>query len=270
MITLDTALATLDEIAPLRLAADWDNVGLLVDPTGPDAPVRRVFLCIDLTEPVFEEALKAEADLIVAYHPVIFRGWKRLDRRDPQRRTVIEAIRRGVAIYSPHTAADSAPGGVCDWLLDAVGPVTGRSPLAPARDDADAGAGLGRRGVLARPATLAELVARIKDHLGLKHVRVAASPRHAAGAPITAVAVCPGAGGSLFEGVRDVDLLLSGELRHHDVLSRVAGGTSVVLTDHTHCERGWLPLLAAALEGRLGGGVEVRVSASDDDPLVID
>lgn len=269
MITLDAALAALDAIAPLRLAAGWDNVGLLVDPTGADTPVRRIFLCIDLTEPVFAEALEDGADLIVAYHPIIFGGWKRLDRRDGQRRSVIDAIRAGVAIYSPHTAADSAPGGVCDWLIDAVGPVTERAPIEPPPLDSDLGAGMGRQGTLIEPTPLAKLLPRIKRHLSLDHVRLAEAPGHGDGAPIHSVAVCPGAGGSLFAKVGDVDLLITGEMRHHDVLARVARGTSVVLTDHTNCERGWLPLLKLALESRLGGGVSVAVSARDRDPLAV-
>lgn len=271
MITLDAALAALDDIAPLRLAAPWDNVGLLVDPTGADTPVRRIFLCIDLTEPVFAEALEDGADLIVAYHPIIFGGFERLDRADGQRRTVIDAIREGIAVYSPHTAADSAPGGVCDWLLDAVGPVVERAAIEPPKLDGDAaaGAGLGRVGTLIEPAPLATLLPRVKKHLGLRHLRVAEAPGHGDGAPVSTVAVCPGAGGSLFEAVGDVDLLITGEMRHHDVLSRVARGTSVILTDHTNCERGWLRLLEVALENRLGGGVSVAVSARDRDPLAV-
>lgn len=274
MTTLDIALSALDAIAPLRLAAAWDNVGLLVDPTGGDTPVRRIFLCIDLTEPVFAEALEDGADLIVAYHPIIFGGLKRLDRLGGQRRTVIDAIRQGIAIYSPHTAADSAVGGVCDWLLDAVGPTAERAAIEPATEPGlepldTPVQGLGRRALLVEPAPLATLLPRIKKHLGLRHLRVAEAPGHADGAAIHSVAVCPGAGGSLFEKLGPVDLLITGELRHHDVLARVGRGTSVVLTDHTNCERGWLPLLQTALQVRLGRGVSVAISARDRDPLAV-
>jgi putative NIF3 family GTP cyclohydrolase 1 type 2 len=87
------------------------------------------------------------------------------------------------------------------------------------------------------------------------------------------VAVCPGAGGTLFadlpRGPKGPDLLLTGEMRHHDVLDRVASGTSVVLTDHTNCERGWLPILRSALLARLGNSVSVALSTVDRDPLRI-
>ena len=61
----------MDCIAPMRLAQDWDNVGLLAG--DPAASLRRALLCIDLTAAVVEEAVRARADLVMAYHPPIFR-----------------------------------------------------------------------------------------------------------------------------------------------------------------------------------------------------
>lgn len=267
MTTLDTVLGHLEALAPLSLAADWDNVGLLVEPVGREAPVRRVLLTIDLTAPVFAEALARSADLIVAYHPIIFGGWKRLDRGNAQRRTVIDALRSGIAIYCPHTALDAVPGGVCDWLIEAVGSVIERAPIEPSSSPAaPIGAGMGRIGALEAPTELDALIPRIKAHLGLEHLRVA-RPAAADTRPIERVAVCPGAGGSLFGGVRGVDLLITGEMRHHDVLARVAAGTTVVLTDHTHCERGYLTVLEEKLAELCGPGVEIIRASTDDDPL---
>src|SRR5690606_5087407 len=91
----------------------------------------------------------------------------------------------------------------------------------------------------------------LKGHLRLPQVRLAAATRHLEGEPIRTLAACPGAGGKLFESVRDVDLLLTGEMRHHDVLAHNARGTSVVLCDHTNTERGFLPVLAERLRRRL-------------------
>jgi putative NIF3 family GTP cyclohydrolase 1 type 2 len=82
------------------------------------------------------------------------------------------------------------------------------------------------------------------------------------------VAVCPGAGGSVFEQVDEVDLLVTGEMRHHDVLSRASQGTSVILTDHTNSERGFLASLAKRLTDACLG-LEVSVSKVDRDPLQI-
>jgi putative NIF3 family GTP cyclohydrolase 1 type 2 len=80
--------------------------------------------------------------------------------------------------------------------------------------------------------------------------------------------VCAGAGGKLFEAVGAVDLIWTGELRHHDVLARVEAGTSVVLCDHTNTERGFSARLAARLAGAVPG-LDVVVSARDREPLEI-
>jgi dinuclear metal center YbgI/SA1388 family protein len=112
----------LDEIAPTRLAESWDNVGLLVG--DPRAEVLRAMLCIDYTPEVACEAAGGQCELIVAYHPPLFHAVKRLSPPS----TVFDAIKRGVAIYSPHTALDVADGGTNDMLADALG-LADRAPL---------------------------------------------------------------------------------------------------------------------------------------------
>lgn len=258
-------LTELEATAPLRLAESWDNVGLLVDPHEEDVPCERLLLTVDLTWPVFEEALSRGADWVVAYHPLIFRGVQRLRAKAPSERVLVAALRRGIVVYSPHTALDAVRDGMTDWLASALGPGA-RTPILPA--EGDPAAGQGRRVELATPLELGEATARIKAHLGLGHVRLAAASRHLAGEQIRTLAVCPGAGGSVFEKVSDVDLLLTGEMRHHDVLARAARGTSVVLCDHTNTERGFLPVYAERLRARLPG-VEVLVSEEDRDPLAV-
>ncbi len=120
--------AALEAIAPTRDAAAWDNVGLLVG--DPEADVNRVLLAIDLTREVLSEAI-GKRELVIAYHPPIFDGIKRVKAGS----VVFDAIRAGVAIYSPHTALDVAPGGTNDVLADALG-MTDRAPLR-ASDERD-------------------------------------------------------------------------------------------------------------------------------------
>ncbi len=264
-LTSKVVLAELEAMAPLRLAESWDNVGLLVDPHEGEAPCERLLLTVDLTWPVFEEAVRQRSDLIVAYHPVIFRGVQRLRAQAPAERVIVAALRQGVIVYSPHTALDAVSGGMTDWLAVALGEGATR-PIVPTAEDP--AAGQGRLVELAEPLALDAAVSSIKAHLGLAHLRLASASRHAEGAPIRTLAVCPGAGGSVFEKVGDVDLLLTGELRHHDVLARAARGTSVVLCDHTNTERGFLPIFAERVRQRLPG-LEVLVSSADRDPLVV-
>jgi putative NIF3 family GTP cyclohydrolase 1 type 2 len=112
-----------------------------------------------------------------------------------------------------------------------------------------------------------DAVARLKAHLGVATLRVATSGPHSAGTPIARIAVCAGAGGSLFEKVRSADLFVTGEMRHHDVLGKLGQGSSVLLSEHTHTERGFLPSFARRLEAAADGALQVLVSQVDADPL---
>lgn len=112
-------IAAMDTIAPPHLAEEWDNVGLLVG--SPSRELRGpVVLTIDLTEPVVAEAVAARAGAIIAYHPPIFKPIRRLTDAAPRERALLRAAEEGVAIYSPHTALDAAPGGLTDWLCEGV------------------------------------------------------------------------------------------------------------------------------------------------------
>lgn len=113
-----------EAIAPLELAADWDNVGLLI---GDDASrVSKLLLCIDLTADVLDEALAAKANMVMAYHPVIFKTVSRVTADAAP--VVYRAARKGLAVYSMHTALDCAPGGTNDVLADVLG-ATDTRPL---------------------------------------------------------------------------------------------------------------------------------------------
>jgi dinuclear metal center YbgI/SA1388 family protein len=100
----------------------WDNTGILLEP--PFVPSRRqantVFLTVDLTRAVADEAIALKSSIIVSYHPIIFRGLKSLTLDNTQQQTLLRLASHGITIYSPHTAVDAAPGGLGDWLADIV------------------------------------------------------------------------------------------------------------------------------------------------------
>ena len=376
--TLAEVIALIEHLAPRELAEDWDNTGLLLEPLGAALrPIERAFLCIDLDEIVLDEALERGADLLIPYHPPLFRGLKRLRARSPEERVLLRALDAGLAVYSPHTALDAAENGVNDWLARAFGagsstplvaqqgapaplefklvvfvprpnvaalrgalarelgagkignysecsyelegrgsffgneasmpqvgergqlefvheirlemrcpaaavkhlarviaahhpyeePAWDLYPLATPPSAQGTPVGAGRLLELAAPISMTEAVTRLKKHLGLASVRVATSTTHAAGAPIARIAVCAGAGGSLFEKVQEADLFVTGEMRHHDVLAKLRAGSSVILSEHTHTERGFLPEFARALANLAEGRLEVLVSERDRDPL---
>ncbi|XP_069840784.1 NIF3-like protein 1 [Dendropsophus ebraccatus] len=120
MMDLSSVVSRLEALAPPALAESWDNVGLLVEPSPPHQ-VRKMLLTNDLTEDVLQEALAARADLLLSYHPPIFRPLKRLTCGSWKERLVVTALEKRLAIYSPHTACDAIANGVNDWLGRALG-----------------------------------------------------------------------------------------------------------------------------------------------------
>lgn len=116
---LDRVLSVLRQVADETLAEDWDQVGLHL--AGNGKPIRKAMLCIDLTPAVLDEAIKAKCQLIVAYHPPIFHPLKRLADRDWKEKMLAQAVRKGIAVYSPHTALDAVREGMNDWLCDGLG-----------------------------------------------------------------------------------------------------------------------------------------------------
>lgn len=121
------ALAALDRLAPLRHAAEWDNVGLLAG--RPEWPAGRTLLCIDLTDGVACEALDGDVDLVVAYHPPIFKGIRAVTPAADGPTTLLpDLLAQRISIIALHTALDATIGGTNDILLDAFD-LTDRRPL---------------------------------------------------------------------------------------------------------------------------------------------
>jgi len=114
--------ARIDEIIPLKLAQDWDNVGLLIGDSQKD--VKNILLTIDITRDVVAEAKKLKTDLIIGYHPLIWDALKKITAEGPTG-VVYDLIRSGIAVFAIHTALDSAVGGVNDGLAEIVGIVNG-------------------------------------------------------------------------------------------------------------------------------------------------
>ncbi len=250
----------LHEIAPLELAADWDNTGLLLQPRARAGAVRRVLLTIDLTEPVVAEAKKARADLVVSYHPPIFQPVKRLVHDDPRQRVLLAAAAAGFAVYSPHTALDAAPSGLADWLVEGV--LDGAVP----QEVRPCGAGeFGRVVSVGKAIPFQALLQRLRRHLRVRDLRVALPERKKAA--VRTIAVAAGAGASVLRGER-ADVWVTGELSHHDALAATAAGIAVVCAGHSNTERGFLPVLKRRLRSAFGRDLDVRIAASDRDPFV--
>jgi dinuclear metal center YbgI/SA1388 family protein len=221
--------------------------------------VKNILLTIDLTEAVADEAIAGKADLIIAYHPILFAPINRLNAENAYDRTVMKLVQKNIAVYSPHTALDAVIGGVNDWLADGVG--EGEVSVLHPIEQSDGGQG--RLVELKRPVRLKTLAQRIKDYLGLKTLRLASAAEDTA---IRTVALCAGAGSDALSGVQ-ADCYLTGEMSHHNVLAATSDGAHVILCEHTNTERGYLPVFKKILGKALGEGVDISISEIDSDPI---
>jgi len=109
----------IETFAPPSLQESYDNAGLIVG--NPDAEVTNVLIALDVTETVVNDAIAKNANLIVAHHPVIFKGLKRITGKTYTERTVILAIKHDIAIFAAHTNLDSILGGVNTKIAQKLG-----------------------------------------------------------------------------------------------------------------------------------------------------
>ncbi len=119
MLTIRELTTYLETVAPLAYQESYDNAGLIVG--NPAAHVTGVLVSLDTTEAIVDEAIARGCNLIVAHHPIVFRGLKKLNGANYVERTVIKAIKNDVAIYAIHTNLDNVAGGVSFKIAEKLG-----------------------------------------------------------------------------------------------------------------------------------------------------
>jgi dinuclear metal center YbgI/SA1388 family protein len=250
-------IAFLEQLAPVRTAEDWDNVGLLVGRR--DAEVARAMTCLTVTPASAAEAIAAGVQLIVTHHPLPFHGMKQINSDTVTGRLLLDLIAGGVAVYSAHTAFDSAGEGINQRLAAGL-ELCDIRPLRPQPD----GSGAGRFGRLDAPTTLATLAARLKRFLRIEHLHWVGRPEQ----PVATVAVACGAADEFLDLARRnyCDALLLGEARFHTCLEAEATGVGLLLPGHFASERFGLEHLAESLS-RQFPALNVWPSREERDPL---
>ena len=127
-MTIKDVTEKLEELAPLSHAEDFDNVGLLVGKYNTE--VTGVLVALDTLEAVIDEAIEKQCNLVVSFHPIIFKGLKKLRGDTYVERVVLKAIQNNIAIYSMHTALDNVMDGVNGKICDMLGLIN-RQVLIP-------------------------------------------------------------------------------------------------------------------------------------------
>lgn len=125
-------VSSIEQIAPMSYQESYDNSGLIVGDYNQE--VSGVVICLDVIESVVEEAIQLGANMIIAHHPIVFKGLKRFNGNNYVERTVMLAIKNDIAIYAAHTNIDSVRGGVSEKICDLIG-LKNKKILSPVSED---------------------------------------------------------------------------------------------------------------------------------------
>lgn len=234
MPTIQQVTEHLEGIAPLCLQEDYDNAGLIVG--NPNEEIRGVLCCLDSTEEVLEEAIRLGCNLVIAHHPIVFKGLKRINGASYVERCVIKAIRHGIAIYAAHTNLDSIHRlGVNQKIAETIGLIeTNILQPKPAKATANSTierVGSGLIGLLPEAMDAFDFLATVKQKMEARCIR------HTSliGRPIKKVAVCGGSGSFLIPAARSsgADAFITADVKYHEFFD---AENQVLLMDIGHFE----------------------------------
>lgn len=215
----------IESVYPRSAALDFDNVGLQAGRSSRE--VGRVYLALDATDEVIDAAAEAGADMLITHHPLIFSPLRSVTDGDFIGRRVVKLIQRDISYYAMHTNYDvlgmAALSGRIFELQDA-------KVLMPTMEGADGPEGIGRVGELAQPMTLKECCALVKHKLRLDTVKVFGDLNRS----VQRFAVSPGSGKSAVDPAIEsgADVLVTGDIGHHEGLDAVERGLAVIDAGH--------------------------------------
>ena len=230
--TLQEILMLIDEIAPFSMAEEWDNSGLQVG--DPQQEIGKILVALDPTVKTLQIASEIGAQLLLTHHPLIFKPLSNITQDTYPGDVLFESIQKGVSIVAAHTNLDAARMGINHMLSDLLG-LLNAEPLEERGDPGNRATGFGRIGNLKKPTDLAVLTENVKNLLGNLNPKVLGQKDQ----EILRVAVMGGAGGSYISLAKKkgADVLITGDVRHHEALEAQALNLALIDAGHFHTEK---------------------------------
>lgn len=229
----------LESIAPLQYQESYDNAGLIVG--SHETEIKGVLISLDTTPEVIKEAVEIGANVVVAHHPIIFSGLKKINGKTYIEKTIIDAIQNNIAIYAIHTNLDNIyVNGVNAKIAEKLG-LAETKILAPKLDvDPSGSVGSGMIGQLKKPLSEIDFLDYLKDKMGLKVVKHTTKLSKT----VKTVAVCGGSGGFLLPNAiaAGADVFITADYKYHEFFD--ANGQIVIIDiGHYESERYTIDLL---------------------------
>jgi dinuclear metal center YbgI/SA1388 family protein len=218
----------LEEVAPLVYQEKYDNCGLIVGDI--NAVVNGALITLDCNEEIIDEAIETGCNLIIAHHPIIFTGIKKLNGNNYVERTVIKAIKNNIAIYAIHTNLDNVHNGVSAKIADKLG-LKNCKILAPKDDKRNISIGSGIVGELEESVDSEVFLESLKIIMKTDCIRYTSL----VSSNIKKVAVCGGSGSFLLSNAKalDVDIYISADFKYHEFFD---AENKLIIADIGHYE----------------------------------
>lgn len=212
------------EYLPEDLRCEWDNDGIMVCPDS-GAEVKKVLVALDVTEEIVDYAIECGFDLIVSHHPLIFRPLNTVTEENHISRKVVKLIANAISVFSFHTRADRAKGGVNDRLADVIG----IKNAVPFGED-----GLGRIGNLPEEYELEIFADAVKLSLGADMIKISDGYN-----AVKRVAVVGGDGKDFVKAalLMGADTYVSGRLSYNVMAEAAEMGINLIEAGHFFTEQ---------------------------------
>ena len=231
----------LEKQSPKSYACDWDNVGLLVGRE--DKEIQKIYIALDATDEAIEEAIANGADMLLTHHPMIFKGMKRVTQEDFIGRRIIRLIQNDMVYYAMHTNFDVM--GMADLAADYLG-ISDTRVLEITSVSETGEEGIGRYGNLKKEMTVRECCEDIKQAFSLENVKVFGDLER----KVKTAAISPGSGKSVISNALQagVDVLITGDIDHHEGIDAVAQNMTVIDAGHYGVEHIFIPYMEQYLK----------------------
>lgn len=231
---------------PRNAALDFDNVGLLAGRSGKE--VERVYLALDATDAVIERAIEWGADMLITHHPLVFSPLKRVTDEDFIGKRLVKLIQNDISYYAMHTNYDVL--GMAELSEKILG-IRNTRVLDVTMSGNGVEEGIGRVGDLEKTMTLEECSVYVKHRLKLGGLRVFGDMDR----KVSRLAISPGSGKSVVGSAiaKGADVLVTGDIGHHDGLDAVEQGLSVIDAGHYGTEYIFIDDMRRFLEEKLPG-----------------
>ena len=229
---------------PREAALDFDNVGLLAGRT--EKEVERVYIALDATDAVIDRAIEAGADMLITHHPLIFSPLKKVTDEDFVSRRVVKLIQNDISYYAMHTNYDVL--GMAELAEKILG-IRDSEVLDITMEKDGKPEGIGRIGELEKPMTLEECCVYVKHKLNLGSLKVFGDMQ----AEVSRLAISPGSGKTAIAAAiaKGADVLVTGDIGHHDGLDAVEQGLAVIDAGHYGTEYIFIDDMRRFLEDKL-------------------